>query len=425
MSMLIGRRFLQLRRLYAVGILTCFSLFGLVLAAHGQTDRVIQLIGKLRKPDGTVNRDAAEALGKFNDRRATEPLIAALKAESHWDCSPETEALGKIKDPRAVEPLIAIMNDKANYFMCREDAAKALGKIKDPHVIEPLIAAFADFNVSEDAEDALVEIGTTAVQPLIEALDHENIYVPSALGRIRDPRAITPLIAILKNRGNATPYGDPHIGPDEASTALFLIGKPAVEPLIAALKDDNVLVRLKAAWALGEIGDPRAVEPLIAALSDPDSDVRERAAIALGTIGKPALEPLLSKLKDTDATVRMAAAKGSQEVVDGPNYQPIPVTRATNALLAALMSRDLAVIAGAYAFFVKQGKLDSEDTLIEALEKYGDDRMALRFIVCGNNKLESAGREWAKTHGYVLEEFREPAGGPSGGSQSVGWGSKK
>jgi HEAT repeat protein len=41
-----------------------------------------------------------------------------------------------------------------------------------------------------------------------------------------------------------------------------------VEPLIAALKDENSDVRQAAAKALGKIGDPRAVEPLIAALSD-------------------------------------------------------------------------------------------------------------------------------------------------------------
>ena len=44
----------------------------------------------------------------------------------------------------------------------------------------------------------------------------------------------------------------------------------AVEPLIAALQDENedLAVRETAAKALGNIGDTRAVEPLIAQLND-------------------------------------------------------------------------------------------------------------------------------------------------------------
>ncbi|PXF57631.1 MAG: hypothetical protein C4B59_14855 [Candidatus Methanogaster sp.] len=48
----------------------------------------------------------------------------------------------------------------------------------------------------------------------------------------------------------------------EAATILCeIFGKPAVEPLIDALKDKNMVVRANAAYILGEIGDERAVEP--------------------------------------------------------------------------------------------------------------------------------------------------------------------
>ncbi len=59
-------------------------------------------------------------------------------------------------------------------------------------------------------------------------------------------------------------------------------GAPAVEPLIAALKGENKLVRKAAARALGDIGDPRAVEPLTEAQTD--EDVRASAAKALDKI---------------------------------------------------------------------------------------------------------------------------------------------
>jgi HEAT repeat protein len=60
----------------------------------------------------------------------------------------------------------------------------------------------------------------------------------------------------------------------EASTALGKIGDPALDPLIAALKDKNPHVRILAAAALEELESPKAVEPLIAALKDENPDVR-------------------------------------------------------------------------------------------------------------------------------------------------------
>jgi len=49
----------------------------------------------------------------------------------------------------------------------------------------------------------------------------------------------------------------------------------AVEPLILALRDDDWRVRQKAAWALGKIGDPRALLPLRRALMHETEGVKE------------------------------------------------------------------------------------------------------------------------------------------------------
>ncbi len=84
----------------------------------------------------------------------------------------------------------------------------------------------------------------------------------------------------------------------EAAEALVKINKPAVEPLIIALKDEKWYdVRWRVAQALGKIGDSRAVEPLMIALKDGKWPVRYKAAQALGEIGDeraiPALEEAL------------------------------------------------------------------------------------------------------------------------------------
>ena len=47
-------------------------------------------------------------------------------------------------------------------------------------------------------------------------------------------------------------------------------------------------VREQAAFGLGQMRDKRAVQPLIAALKDEDADVREKAVFALGQLRDPA-----------------------------------------------------------------------------------------------------------------------------------------
>ena len=59
----------------------------------------------------------------------------------------------------------------------------------------------------------------------------------------------------------------------------------AVEPLIGLLGDKDNEVRWESALALGEIADPRAFGPLEGALRDPDRYVRYGSAIALEKMG--------------------------------------------------------------------------------------------------------------------------------------------
>ena len=76
-----------------------------------------------------------------------------------------------------------------------------------------------------------------------------------------------------------------------------LAAKQDVPGLIKALgypKDSSV--RVAAAQALGQIGDARVLEPLAAALKDSEWIVRDAAAKALEKIGAPAVEPLAAAL---------------------------------------------------------------------------------------------------------------------------------
>lgn len=80
--------------------------------------------------------------------------------------------------------------------------------------------------------------------------------------------------------------------------------------LVTSLKKDKESIRAIAAMALGFTDDERAVAPLVEALRDPDLAVRINAALALGQLGKDStpVQPLADALQtDKDADMRSAA----------------------------------------------------------------------------------------------------------------------
>ena len=87
-----------------------------------------------------------------------------------------------------------------------------------------------------------------------------------------------------------------------SASELGLIGsKDAVPSLIKALQQDqDPEVRVSAAEALGQIGLEDAVPALIKALQDEDIDVRLYAAWALERMGKDAVPALVQALQDED-----------------------------------------------------------------------------------------------------------------------------
>ncbi|HOK97463.1 MAG TPA: HEAT repeat domain-containing protein, partial [Candidatus Paceibacterota bacterium] len=101
------------------------------------------------------------------------------------------------------------------------------------------------------AEEALVNIGSKAVDKLIEALvgsDDEKIRrnVTLALGKIGDPKAVDGLIRALGDTDCSVIRN--------AEEALVNIGSKAVDKLIEALVgSDDEEIRRKAAWTLGKI----------------------------------------------------------------------------------------------------------------------------------------------------------------------------
>jgi HEAT repeat protein len=205
-----------------------------------------------------------------------------------------------------VEPLTVALKDKDKHYTLRAGAATTLGKIKDANSVEPLIAALKDKTVSvkRSAALALGVIGDPqAIPPLIAALklkgNQKNIGpdITTALGSIGEP-AINSLIALLR---------DENIDVRSlAADALVKIGQPAVEPLIPLLNEDPIYVKKNAANILGEIRDPRAIAPLLAIFQN-DAEIMRSTTDALVKIGQPAVDPLIALLNNDNDKLRAFA----------------------------------------------------------------------------------------------------------------------
>jgi len=272
----------------------------------------------LQDPNGAVRAAAIYWLGKFNDQRTVEALLPLLKDKIKEVRQAAAENLANIGDSRLLETFIALLKDEDEWT--RKYAVDGLRKIKDPKTLEPLVKALEDKNdmVSSAASWALVERGSSSVEPLIAAVQskvssvREMEIAARTLGRIKDPRAVDPLIPLLQDFPDVQEaaikalgqIGDPRAAQPLISllrhgmggyrsprydvyNALLAIGKPAVEPLISTLKDRDENRRIGAAALLGSLGDPKAIQPLKEALSrETSKEARDAMTFSLAELEK-------------------------------------------------------------------------------------------------------------------------------------------
>ncbi len=163
----------------------------------------------------------------------------------------------------------------------RRIAAERLGRLKDTNAIAPLIEASGrggGERARHAAVRALAEIGVPSVRPLVDTLLNERER-------------------ILRRAS--------------AAEALGLIGgKTVLKPLLHAVKDPSVNVRLHAVVSLARLKDGRAIPYLVKALSDESGGVRVNAASALGIFrSRGAVVPLVKALKEKKWYVRQQAAR--------------------------------------------------------------------------------------------------------------------
>ena len=160
--------------------------------------------------------------------------------------------------PAWIMRLISLMNDTDREIEVGATSALiTIGESAVPFLIDALDSDSSAERVS--SMDALSGIGVKAVPLLTKALtdDRRSVSTRAAkvLGRIRDTRAIEPLVNALGSYGVRV----------DAAGALGKIGIRALDKLVEALNSQDELVVLGACWALTDIGDSQAI-PYLEAL---------------------------------------------------------------------------------------------------------------------------------------------------------------
>lgn len=191
----------------------------------------------------------------------------------------------------------------------RAESARKLGELKDREAVPALVEALAD--AGEARQDIIWALGEirdpSASRDLIPFLQHENWHLRAAsaeaLGKIQGGDGVVDaLIKSLDDQQDAVFW--------KAAWALGEIGDPgAFDPLRKWISGENTQRRWQSAWALARLGDPRAAAPILPLLEDNDTVVRRHALMALQILKDPAsIKAIISRLDDSDWQNRNFAA---------------------------------------------------------------------------------------------------------------------
>lgn len=180
--------------------------------------------------------------------------------------------VNQMEAARDVQGLLALL-DPTVTVLYRRTAARALAVIASAVAVPELVARLAA-EPDRGVRQALVK----------------------GLGRLGDDRALEGLVNALKDRDLVVCQ--------EAALALSRFNSPAafttlLEALVRKDSRESWQIRRFAAQALGKLGDRRAVLALIASLHDESDLVPPAAAEALGELGDRQAIPVLKSTRHT------------------------------------------------------------------------------------------------------------------------------
>ncbi len=285
-----------------------------------------------------VRLQAAVFLGRSNDERVFEPLVAAMSNDEDYTVrAAAANALGNYGDPRAISHIIKRVATDTDPFV-RDEALRALAEFNRDEALPYAIATFgSDDNVVRKCAllylleepvpqieqvliralgdtDDIFKVASDAVkkQPpadamklLDNALSHRDASVRrgavAMLHAMATPEAAALILKVYERDIEADSVRN------ETRTALRELRQflPVPQFIKDAKANPNKHERTKALKLLGVVGGDEAKAVLVAALDDEDVYVRGNAVMAMGELGDVAVVPALEKVEADPANQRI------------------------------------------------------------------------------------------------------------------------
>ena len=238
----------------------------------------------------------------------------------------------------AVNPLIALVKQGIDDFYTKHSVYEVLGEIGDKRIVQSLID-IVDTAYWSDRKQAI-----------------------KALSKIGDVRAVRPIIKTYSRVDNPDSimamYWDEHLLKQEFLTEkLSEFGEPAVDILISELPEPpRTFSKMFVAEALANIGNPRAIQPIM----------QSGCTRVLHKFGEPAVIPILESLEelrsmDWQRNI-MTGAMGALGMIGD--------RRAFDTLLKLMNDPDIRIRNAAIQII---GSMEDERAIPPLLEIYRDD----------------------------------------------------
>lgn len=411
--------------------------------------------------DAGIRAGCAAMIHALGDRRALATLHAAL---DDWDPGVRLEvisALGAMPDKSSVEPLLKLLRRQDEEPQNRIVLLQALGAMSDQRAVRVLRAELA--NKRGKAEDEGQDLRPEAFSALwtcrhlmargtlegdvAAALASDNdalvLTATEAAAELRAPRLVSALVPLME-----------HSLPDVRNKAVYALGrigdKTATKALLAALpqvRDGRMLnniafalerldktafyssiervighkqavIRLNAAFVLGDVRRPDGLPMLRKALADPSDFVRTSAIVAVGKLGitkdgaaeaRKTLEPFVD---DPSLNVRQEAIYALHALTEGGRADLLH-----DRLFKQLDPRTQAeAIRRAAIALGKAGDERVRDYLLACLESYRCSFDDVSSLLQGKPSARTSNRllvAWARGRGDLASAVSElrPAGG--------------
>jgi len=302
--------------------------------------------------DGPMRALCAQLLGALGERGAIGSLQTALQ---DWDPAVRGEvvaALARIPDPSSFEPLVRVYERNDEEMFVRIAALGALGVISSPKAVQ-VLRREARRKPSDEEKKHHSDVRLPAFQAMWmsrhlmaratlvgdvrQALHSDNdalvLAATEAAADLRAPGLVGSLTPLLRHRDkeirNKATYALGVIGNPAATRALLQalpkvrearmlnniafalerLNRKDFQPAIAKLiRHKQAIIRLNAAYVLGDVKSTEGRPLLEGALDDASDYVKASAIASLGKLGAAeAIEPLKRFVADDNPSLREEA----------------------------------------------------------------------------------------------------------------------